>query len=79
LKKGKPLKLVIMSATLRVEDFTNNSRLFKKTPPCLHINARQYPVTIHFNKRTPSNFVDEAFKKASKIHRQRPTSLVIDQ
>lgn len=31
--KGKPLKLVIMSATLRVEDFTENVRLFKEPKP----------------------------------------------
>ena len=28
-KKGSPLKLIIMSATLKVEDFTKNERLFK--------------------------------------------------
>lgn len=36
-QKGKPLKLIIMSATLRVEDFTENSRLFKVTPPVIQV------------------------------------------
>ena len=31
--KGDPLKLIIMSATLKVEDFTLNSRLFKEPKP----------------------------------------------
>ena len=101
LQKGNPLKLIIMSATLRVEDFTENERLFKVTPPVLKVNkicvsddknhsiyfsqknketvhrdkiyhfpsslqidSRQYPVTIHFNKRTPlENYIGEAFQK----------------
>ena len=48
----KPLKLVIMSATLRAEDFTNNARLFPVPPPVINVQARQYPVTVHFSKRT---------------------------
>lgn len=36
-KKQNPLKLIIMSATLRVEDFTENSRLFKVPPPVMKV------------------------------------------
>lgn len=32
-----PLKLVIMSATLRVEDFTQNQRLFAQPPPVVKV------------------------------------------
>lgn len=32
-----PLKLVIMSATLRVEDFTQNQRLFARPPPVIKV------------------------------------------
>jgi len=38
LQKGLPLKLIIMSATLRVEDFTENTRLFAGTPPVLQVS-----------------------------------------
>ncbi|KAG2509571.1 hypothetical protein BBO99_00008864 [Phytophthora kernoviae] len=77
-KPIKPLKLVIMSATLRVEDFTQNHRLFPTPPPVLRVNARQYPVTIHFNKRTElDNYVDEAFKKVVKIHKKLPEGGVL--
>lgn len=59
-----PLKLIIMSATLRVEDFTGNQRLFPVPPPVVHVPARQYPVTVHFAKRTElHDYVDAAFKK----------------
>ncbi|XP_028680648.1 probable ATP-dependent RNA helicase DHX37 [Erpetoichthys calabaricus] len=72
-KKGQPLKLIIMSATLRVEDFTENTLLFPTPPPVIKIDARQFPVTIHFNKRTPiEDYVGETFRKISKIHRMLP-------
>jgi hypothetical protein len=45
------LKLVIMSATLRVEDFTSN-RLFSTTPAVVRIPGRNFPVTIHHSKVT---------------------------
>jgi ATP-dependent RNA helicase DHX37/DHR1 len=50
-----PLKVVIMSATLRVQDFTQNPRLFA-TPPVattvVTVPGRTYPVTIHHSKVT---------------------------
>ena len=71
-KKKSPLKLIIMSATLRVEDFTKNERLFKCTPPVVNVESRQYPVTVHFNKKTEEDYLDEAYKKVCKVHRQLP-------
>ncbi|XP_051950841.1 probable ATP-dependent RNA helicase DHX37 [Xyrauchen texanus] len=72
-KKGLPMKLLIMSATLRVEDFTENKRLFRSPPPVIKVEARQFPVTVHFNKRTPmEDYIGEAYRKISKIHRMLP-------
>lgn len=71
-KRGDPLKLIIMSATLRVEDFTKNTKLFKTPPPVLSVETRQFPVTIHFNKRTSDNYEKDAYNKAIKIHNQLP-------
>uniref|UniRef100_A0AAQ5XGW0 Activating signal cointegrator 1 complex subunit 3 n=1 Tax=Amphiprion ocellaris TaxID=80972 RepID=A0AAQ5XGW0_AMPOC len=72
-KKGMPMKLLIMSATLRVEDFTDNQRLFRTPPPVIKVDSRQFPVTIHFNKRTPmEDYTGEAFHKTCKIHRMLP-------
>jgi len=62
-----------MSATLRVTDFTANPHLFPQPPPVNNVEARQYPVTIHFSKRTNlHDYVTEAFKKVSKIHERLP-------
>ena len=62
-----PLKLLIMSATLRIDDFTANRRLFPAAPPVVHVPARQFPVTLHFNRRTElDDFAGAAFQKVSQ-------------
>ncbi|ODN02093.1 putative ATP-dependent RNA helicase kurz [Orchesella cincta] len=71
-KRNDPLKLVIMSATMRVEDFQENSKLFKVPPRLIHVPTRQFPVQIHFNKVTPENYIVAAYKKAVQIHRKLP-------
>ncbi|XP_028966570.1 probable ATP-dependent RNA helicase DHX37 [Galendromus occidentalis] len=70
--KGKPLRVIIMSATLRVTDFTENEKLFKIPPPVIDVESRQYPVTIHFNRTTPKDYMQDAFKKICKIHNKLP-------
>eukprot|EP00039_Didymoeca_costata_P000667 m.46738 g.46738 ORF g.46738 m.46738 type:complete len:1156 (+) comp10401_c0_seq1:96-3563(+) len=76
-----PLKLVIMSATLRVKEFTENTRLFPmlKHIPVLSIDARQHPVTTHFSKRTVVDVdnVAEAFRKTCQIHEQLPSGGIL--
>ncbi|XP_043797209.1 probable ATP-dependent RNA helicase kurz isoform X1 [Apis laboriosa] len=71
-KRKNSLKLVIMSATLRVEEFVENNKLFKMKPPVLTVESRQFPVTIHFNKTTSINYISDALKKAIKIHTRLP-------
>lgn len=68
-----PLKLVIMSATLRVEDFTSNRRMFSLPPPVIQVPARQFPVTVHFSAKTEMiDYVGRAQKKVCAIHRKLP-------
>ena len=71
-KKGDPLKMIIMSATLRVDDFVSNPKLFKTKPPVMNVESRQYPVTVHFNRKTSEDYVKDALRKAVKIHTQLP-------
>lgn len=61
-----------MSATLRVSDFAENTTLFATPPPIINVPARQHPVTVHFSRRTASDYVTEAIRKASKIHARLP-------
>ncbi|KAI9677684.1 MAG: putative ATP-dependent RNA helicase DHR1 [Caeruleum heppii] len=68
----KPLKLIIMSATLRVTDFTGNARLFQPVPPVVQAEGRQYPVTVHWARKTIPDYLEEAYRKISKAHRRLP-------
>ncbi|KAJ6802266.1 ATP-dependent RNA helicase DEAH13-like [Iris pallida] len=66
------LKLVLMSATLRVEDFISDRKLFHESPPILEVPVRQFPVTIHFSKKTHEDYLGQAYKKVMSIHRRLP-------
>lgn len=71
--KNKPLKLIIMSATLRISDFTENTRLFRHgPPPLLKAEGRQYEVTNHFARKTQRDYVEEMFRKVCRGHRKLP-------
>ncbi|CDS02175.1 hypothetical protein [Sporisorium scitamineum] len=69
---ARPLRLIIMSATLRVSDFTENTTLFPSPPPVINIGARQHPVTVHFNRKTVQDYITESVNKATKIHARLP-------
>lgn len=68
----KPLKLIIMSATLRIEDLTMNTTLFSNPPPVIEVEGRQHPVTMHFSRRTPHDYVEEAYRKICHGHKKLP-------
>ncbi|CAA9963909.1 Pre-mRNA-splicing factor ATP-dependent RNA helicase PRP16 [Pyrenophora teres f. maculata] len=71
--KNKPLKLIIMSATLRISDFTENKRLFRgEPPPLIKAEGRQYTVVNHFARRTQRDYVDEMYRKVCRGHRKLP-------
>lgn len=66
-----------MSATLRVSDFAENTTLFPKPPPIITVPGRSHPVTVHFSRRTASDYVTETIRKASKIHARLPPGGVL--
>lgn len=67
----QPLKLIIMSATLRIEDFVGNERLCPTPPPVVKVSARQFPVTVHFSKRTELvDYVGAAEKKVGGLENE---------
>ena len=43
---------------------------------CHQIESRQHPVTIHFSRKTPDDYMTEAFKKICKIHSELPEGLI---
>lgn len=77
-EKYYPLKLVIMSATLRVSDFMQNRRLFRNgAPPIVEAEGRQYPVTVHFSRKTQRDFVAETVTKVARGHRKLPPGSIL--
>ena len=82
-----PLKVVIMSATLNVKDFSENTRLFPplkiarneiQKPKIINVESRRYPITIHFNKQTATvNYLDATFRKVCKIHNKLPAGGIL--
>ncbi|XP_057804881.1 ATP-dependent RNA helicase DEAH13-like [Salvia miltiorrhiza] len=68
-----PLKLVLMSATLRVEDFVSGTKIFRNPPPVIEVPTRQSPVTTHFSKKTEIvDYIGQAYKKVLSIHKRLP-------
>ena len=77
-----PLRLVIMSATLRVSDFRDNTRLFPKSmyprvPNVINVEARQFPVSVHYNKVTAEDYTEQAYRKVIKIHQTLPSGGIL--
>ncbi|CCW68171.1 unnamed protein product [Phytomonas sp. Hart1] len=71
--KIKPLRLVIMSATMRVQDFRDNRVLFPIVPPLINVEARLFPVTNHFARKTILiDYVQQSFEKVCQIHKKLP-------
>ncbi|KAK3698389.1 putative ATP-dependent RNA helicase DHR1 [Vermiconidia calcicola] len=75
--KHYPLKLIIMSATLSqgVDSFLQNTRLWNKLggpPPIIEAEGRQFPVTVHFARKTRRDYVSEIVDKVARGHRKLP-------
>lgn len=76
-EKYFPLKLVIMSATLShgVDSFLKNEKLWGRIggpPPVVEAEGRQYPVTVHFSRKTRRDYVSEIVEKVIRGHRKLP-------
>lgn len=43
----------------------------------MSVESRQFPVTVHFERRTPDDYLDAAFKKVCKIHEKLPEGAIL--
>lgn len=68
-KRIFPLKLLLMSATIPVEDFR---KLFPDPPQVINVLSRQFKVNTHFSATTEGDYIHEAYKKVLKIHKTLP-------
>jgi ATP-dependent RNA helicase DHX37/DHR1 len=76
-KKSFPLKLIIMSATLRLADFTQKRLFPSMTPKVIKVEARQFPVALHFERKTPDDYLEAAYKKVCNIHEKLPDGAIL--
>ncbi|CDW54905.1 ATP dependent RNA helicase DHX37 [Trichuris trichiura] len=75
-RRQDKLHLVIMSATLRVEDFLM-PKLFKQTPTVIKVDSRQYPVTAYFSRHTMHDYLQAAYRKVCQVHRLLPRGSIL--
>ncbi|KAJ9495760.1 putative ATP-dependent RNA helicase DHR1 [Exophiala xenobiotica] len=69
----KPLKLIIMSATLNIGDFLHEKLFSPATrPPIVEAEGRQHRVTTHFALRSRGDYVEEVIEKVRCAHRKLP-------
>lgn len=67
-----PFKLIVMSATLDIDGiFAGPGSLFPSAP-VVNVPARQHPVTVHFARRTSTDYLKDAFVKVCQINRKLP-------
>lgn len=73
-KKIFPLRVVIMSATIAVEDFLKNPIFndLEYNPKLYKIETRQYEVKVFQSKITSIDYFTECFKTICKIHSKLP-------
>uniref|UniRef100_A0A914Y129 RNA helicase n=1 Tax=Panagrolaimus superbus TaxID=310955 RepID=A0A914Y129_9BILA len=76
-KKSFPLKLIIMSATLRLSDFTQKRLFPSMTPKVIKVEARQFPVQLHFERKTPDDYLEAAYKKVCNVHEKLPDGAIL--
>ena len=47
----------LFCSAYRLCDFTENQQLFATPPPVLRIDARTFPVTVHFARSTEEDYI----------------------
>ncbi|KAI6197475.1 putative ATP-dependent RNA helicase kurz [Aphelenchoides besseyi] len=84
----EPRRVAAMSMSERVGYELNDTEcssyqvreynLFPSTlPKLLSVDSRQFPVTVHFERRTPDDYMKAAFNKVCKIHDRLPEGAIL--
>lgn len=66
-KNLPPLKLIVMSATMDVDKFTNYFNA-----PAIYLEGRQYPIKMFHTKKTHDDYAFSALVTVFQIHRDSP-------
>ncbi|THC92000.1 hypothetical protein EYZ11_008530 [Aspergillus tanneri] len=70
---GMVSRIVELRKTMSEEDPSVKPLKLVGPPPLVQAEGRQYPVTVHFSRRTHRDYVDEMFRKVSRGHRKLPS------
>ncbi|KAK3087907.1 hypothetical protein FSP39_012332 [Pinctada imbricata] len=68
MKGIRPLKIIVMSATMDVDHFSN---YFNKAP-VLYLEGRQYPVQVYYAPEPQSDYVFASVVTLFQIHKEEP-------
>jgi ATP-dependent RNA helicase DHX37/DHR1 len=77
---GDPLRVVVMSATLKMTDFTGNKLLFPNGHTgsgIVNIDSKMFPVTVHYERRTEEEYLPLITAKVRKIHTTLPAGTIL--
>ncbi|NXL63218.1 DHX33 helicase, partial [Chordeiles acutipennis] len=70
-EQGKlPLKVIIMSATMDVDQFSQ----YFSGAPVLYVEGRQHPIQIFYSKEPQSDYLQAALVSVFQIHQEAPAS-----
>nr|XP_033778035.1 ATP-dependent RNA helicase DHX33 isoform X2 [Geotrypetes seraphini] len=65
-----PLKVIIMSATMDVDQFSQ----YFNSAPVLYLEGRQHPIQIYYTKQPQSDYLQAALISVFQIHQEAPSS-----
>ncbi|KAM9613747.1 ATP-dependent RNA helicase DHX33 isoform 2-T2 [Morphnus guianensis] len=65
-----PLKVVIMSATMDVDQFSQ----YFNGAPVLYLEGRQHPIQVFYTKQPQSDYLQAALVSVFQIHQEAPSS-----
>ncbi|POW07741.1 hypothetical protein PSHT_09842 [Puccinia striiformis] len=79
---ARPLKVIIMSATIDAERFTCLTRtllfiISKNSAKILYVKGRQHPVTVFYSQQPQEDYVESAVKTSLQIHAKYPLGDVL--
>ncbi|POW15075.1 hypothetical protein PSHT_07206 [Puccinia striiformis] len=70
---ARPLKVIIMSATIDAERFSQ----FFDDAKILYVKGRQHPVTVFYSQQPQEDYVESAVKTSLQIHAKYPLGDVL--
>jgi ATP-dependent RNA helicase DHX37/DHR1 len=73
----RPLRVVVMSATLRLTDFTQSGLTSAGSLAVVNIDNRMHPVIVHYDRTTASEYLPLVTDKITKIHKTLPQGSIL--